>query len=64
MVNKGDLFTVYMDGTIFTVCVIGSYQEDYSGEEMVILAIVSQENLVHVPQHQLDIIFNRPKFLH
>ena len=27
--NKGDLFTVYIDGTIMTVCVLGFYNEEY-----------------------------------
>ncbi|MBP1762468.1 MAG: hypothetical protein H6Q64_2010, partial [Firmicutes bacterium] len=38
--NRGDLFTVYMEGTMMTVCVIASYKEEYSGEEMVILAVI------------------------
>jgi hypothetical protein len=31
---------------MMTVCVLGSYREEFSGEEMVILAVVSQENMV------------------
>ncbi|CFX90231.1 Uncharacterized [Syntrophomonas zehnderi OL-4] len=61
--NKGDLFTVYMDGAMMTVCVIGSYKEEYSGEEMVILAIVSQDNMVHVPLEDLDMLIPRRKFM-
>lgn len=46
-----------------TVCVIGSYKEEYSGEEMVILAVVSQDNMVHVPLEDLDMLFPRRKFM-
>ncbi|MEA1961304.1 MAG: hypothetical protein U9N81_08560 [Bacillota bacterium] len=61
--NKGDLFTVYMDGAMMTVCVVGSYTEEYSGEEMVILALVSQENMVHVPLEELDMLFPKKRYL-
>lgn len=61
--NRGDLFTVYLDGTMMTVCVIASYQEEYSGEEMVILAVISQDNMVHVPLEKLDYLFPRSKYL-
>lgn len=61
--NKGDLFTVYLDGSMMTVCVIGSYREEYSGEEMVILAVVSQDNMIHVPREDLDMFFPHKKYL-
>ncbi len=61
--NRGDLFTVYLEGSMMTVCVIGSYKEEYSGEEMVILAVVSQDNMVHVPLEELDALFPRRKFM-
>lgn len=61
--NKGDLFTVYVDGTMMTVCVIGSYTEEYSGEEMVILAVISQDNMVHVPMDELNMLFPRKRYL-
>lgn len=61
--NKGDLFTVYVDGTIMTVCVLGFYNEEYSGEEMVILAVVNQENLVHLPLDDLESIFPGRKYM-
>ena len=61
--NKGDLFTVYIDGTIMTVCVVGFYNEEYSGEEMVILAVVNQDNLVHVPLDDLESIFPQRKYM-
>ncbi len=61
--NKGDLFTVYLDGTITTVCVIGSYTEEYSGEEMVILAVVSQDNMFHIPREDLEVFFPKSKLL-
>lgn len=60
--NKGDLFTVYMDGNVMTICVLGSYQEELSGEEMVILAVVSQDNMVHVPAEELSKLFPRMKY--
>lgn len=60
--NKGDLFTVYMDGSVFTVCVLGFYSEEYTGEEMVILALVSQENLVHVPLDDIQALFPQRKY--
>lgn len=61
--NRGNMFTVYMDGNMMTVCVIGSYKEEYSGEEIVILAVINQENMVHVPLEDLDILFPRRKYL-
>lgn len=62
--NKGDLFTVYMDGNQLTICVLGSYQEELSGEEMVILAVVSQDNMVHIPADDLNNMFIRHKYTH
>ncbi|HZK44412.1 MAG TPA: hypothetical protein VFC73_09065 [Syntrophomonadaceae bacterium] len=61
--NKGDLFTVYLDDKIMTVCVLGFYNEEYSGEEMVILAVVNQENLVHLPMDDLEAIFPQRKYM-
>lgn len=63
MMNKGDLFTVYMDGVMMTVCVLGTYLEEYSGEEMVILAVIGQENMVHVPLNDLESFFPGRKFI-
>ncbi len=60
--NKGDLFTVYMDGNVMTLCIVGSYQEELSGEEIVILAVVSQDNMVHVPADELSKLFPRTKY--
>jgi len=60
--DKGDLFTVYMDGNVMTICVLGSYNEELSGEEMVILAVVNQENMVHVPVTDLNMLFPRKKY--
>ncbi len=62
--NRGDLFTVYLDGVMLTVCVVGTYHEEYTGEEMAILAVVSQENIVHIPLSDLDALFPTKKFLH
>lgn len=61
--NKGDLFRVYLDGTMMTICVLGFYNEEYSGEEMAIIAVVNQENMVHVPREDLDILFPRSRFI-
>ncbi|MDD2586589.1 MAG: hypothetical protein PHT79_01360 [Syntrophomonadaceae bacterium] len=61
--NKGDIFTVYLDGAVMTVCVLGFYNEEYSGEEMVILAVVNQENMVHVPLDDIEAIFPRSKYV-
>jgi len=61
--NRGDLFTVYIDGVIVTVCIVGTYHEEYSGEEMAILAVVSQENMVHIPLGQLEALFPGKKYV-
>jgi hypothetical protein len=62
--DKGDLFTVYMDGNVMTICVLGSYNEEYTGEEIVILAVVNQENMVHVPVNDLNMLLPRKKYVH
>jgi len=62
--NRGDLFTVYLDGVMITVCVVGTYLEEYTGEEIAILAVVNQENIVHIPLNELDAIFPVKKFMH
>lgn len=46
-----------------TVCVLGFYNEEYTGEEMVILAVVNQENMVHVPLDDLEILLPRFKYM-
>lgn len=61
--NKGDLFTVFMNGAMMTICVIGSYTEEPSGEEVVVLALVSPENLIHIPLSDFNIIFTARKHL-
>lgn len=61
--KKGDMFTVYLDGNMMTVCVLGFYNEEYTGEQMVILAIVNQDNMVHVPLDDLNGLFRPQKFL-
>ena len=61
--NKGDLFTVYLNGSTMTVCVLGFYNEEYSGEEMVLLAVVAQENMVHVPLEDLAALFPKRKHI-
>ncbi|MGE5390182.1 MAG: hypothetical protein ACM3PE_03875 [Deltaproteobacteria bacterium] len=61
--NKGDLFTVYMNGTMMTVCVLGFYNEEYTGEEMAILAVIDQDNMVHIPLDDLEALFPQKKFI-
>ena len=61
--NKGDLFTVYMNGAMMTICVLGFYNEEYSGEEMAILAVVDQDNLVHMPIEDLEALFPQKRFI-
>ncbi|QGT98746.1 hypothetical protein SYNTR_0153 [Candidatus Syntrophocurvum alkaliphilum] len=61
--NRGDTFNVHVDGKVLTVCVLGFYNEEYSGEEMVILAVVNQDNLVHVPLDDINAIIPQNKFL-
>lgn len=63
ILHKGDLFTVFLDGVVMTVCVLGLYSEEYSGEEMVILAVIGQENMVHVPLYELESIFPSRKYV-
>ncbi len=64
ILDRGDIFTVYVDGMVMTVCVLGFYSEEYSGEEMVILAVVNQDNLVHVPLTDIRSIFRQNKYMH
>lgn len=61
--KKGDMFTVYLDGNMMTICVLGFYNEEYTGEEMVILAVVSQDNMVHVPVDDLNGLFRPQKYI-
>lgn len=61
--NKGDLFTVYMNGAIMTICVLGFYNEEYTGEEMAILAVVDQDNLVHMPIEDLEALFPQKRLI-
>ncbi|MGE5398303.1 MAG: hypothetical protein ACM3MK_12340 [Chitinophagales bacterium] len=61
--NKGDLFTVYFEGVKMTVCVMGSYQEEYSGEEVVVLAVITPDNILHIPINDFSIFFQNRKTL-
>ncbi|MGI5912288.1 MAG: hypothetical protein ACOX6E_06900 [Syntrophomonadaceae bacterium] len=61
--NKGDFFNVYLNGVMMTVCVLGFYNEEYSGEEMAIIALVSQDNMVHVPLEDLEVLFPRNRVI-
>lgn len=62
--NKGDLFTVDLDGQLMTVFVLGSYREETSGEEMLILAVVNQDNLLHVSAQDLGRLFAIDEYCH
>jgi len=57
------MFTIYLNGVIMTVCILGVYREEYSGEEMVILGVIEQENMIHVPLNELESIFQTSKFI-
>ncbi|MDD3852591.1 MAG: hypothetical protein PHD40_02920 [Syntrophomonadaceae bacterium] len=61
--NKGDFFTLYWEGIALTVCVVGFYQEEKTGEDIVVLALVQQENLVHIPLHELEEVPLNDKFI-
>ena len=61
--NKGDLFNVYFNGKAVTICVVGFYNEEYSGEEMVLLAVVSQDNMVHLSKDDLGALFPRQRLV-
>jgi len=62
--NKGDIFTVYLDGVKMTVCILGFYSEEFSGEEMVVLAVINQDNMVYIPRDDLKRIFPDNRYLH
>lgn len=44
-----------------TVCVLGFYEEEYSGKEMVILAVVNPDNMMYVPLTDLEALFPKDK---
>lgn len=53
--NKGELFSVHLDGTKLTVCVVGFYQDEDIGEEVVILAVVNKDQMLHIPVNDLHV---------
>lgn len=59
--NKGDILTVYVNGEVMTLCILGFYNEEASGEEMVILALINQDNLLHIPLENLESVFSSSK---
>lgn len=61
--NKGDIFSIYLNGVMMTICVLGFYNEEYSGEEMAIIAVVNQENMIHVPLEDLEVLFPRQRLV-
>jgi hypothetical protein len=63
ILNKGDIITVYYDGEVMTLCVLGFYNEQHSGEEMVLLALITRDNLLHVSLEDLEsMFFNKRNF--
>lgn len=63
ILNKGDIFSIYLNGVMMTICVLGFYNEEYSGEEMAIIAVVNQENMIHVPLEDLEVLFPRQRLV-
>lgn len=61
--NKGDLFKLYLDGVAMTVCVLGFYNQENTGDKMVILAVISQENLIHVLLEDLEELFDQKGYI-
>lgn len=61
--NQGDFFTIYLNGVMMTICVLGFYNEEYSGEEMAVIAVVNQENMVHIPLEDLELLLPRSRFV-
>lgn len=59
--NKGDILTVYVNGEMMTLCILGFYNEEASGEEMVILALINRDNLLHIPLENLESVFSSGK---
>jgi len=52
-VNKGDLVDININGQKMTVCIVGFYVDDDSGEEVALLVVVPPESLLHVPVDNL-----------
>lgn len=61
--DKGDLFTVYLDGVQMTVCVVNIYKEEQSGEDVVVLAVIDRDNLIHIPLADLNTFFSAKKWV-
>ncbi|ADI02534.1 MAG TPA: hypothetical protein GXX39_03630 [Syntrophothermus lipocalidus] len=55
--DKGDLFTVYLDGVQMTVCIVNIYKEEPSGRDVAVLAVIDQDNLIHIPVSDLKAFF-------
>ena len=45
------------------VCVVGVYREDLSGEDVVVLAVIDKDNLIHVPLAELNSVFSTTKYV-
>lgn len=62
--DKGDLFTLYLDGIQMTVCVVSIYKEELSGQQVVVLAVIDRDNLIHIPLADLNSLFSTKKWVH
>ena len=57
-----NLLTFYMGEEIVTAVWIGSYQHP-NGEEMVLLASIRPENMLHIPKKEAEALFAPPEIL-
>jgi len=55
--DKGDMFTVYVDGVQMTVCIVNIYKEEGSGRDVAVLAVIDKDNLIHIPVSDLQAFF-------
>lgn len=61
--DKGDIFTVNINGSQVMVCIVDHYTEEVSGQEMVVLALISQDNVFQIPAQDLEPLFSDGKRL-
>lgn len=61
--NKGDLINIYFNGMTITVCIVGFYVEEVSGQEIALLAVVPPDSLFHIPTSDLASILNSSRLL-
>ncbi len=55
--DRGDLFKVCINGIEKLVCIIDQYTEPESGQEMLVLALIDNENVVRVPAFEIEPLF-------